>query len=124
MLPNLTVGHSVDLMSLRTVDIDSDKASATVRSYVPAGGLGAASRSRGSYSEQGDPARAAEGIIAAVEAPDPPLASAAQKAALDLARKKLEALRKDFDACERRRWMPGSYLAVRRSRPDTAGEQS
>ena len=51
-------------------------------------------------NQQGDPVRAAEAIIAAVESPEPPLHLLLGKPALDLARKKLEALRKDFDAWE------------------------
>lgn len=48
----------------------------------------------------GDPARAAEAIIAAVQSPDPPLHLLLGKPALDIARSKLLALRKDYDAWE------------------------
>ncbi len=48
--------------------------------------------------QQGDPARGAEAIIAAVSAENPPLHLLLGKPALALARGKLEALKKDFDA--------------------------
>jgi NAD(P)-dependent dehydrogenase (short-subunit alcohol dehydrogenase family) len=53
-----------------------------------------------SGSQVGDPVRGAEAIIAAVEAREPPLHLVLGKPALGLARAKLEALRKDFDAWE------------------------
>ena len=51
--------------------------------------------------QQGDPARAAEAIIAAVESPNPPLHLLLGKPALELAREKLEKLRVEFDAWEK-----------------------
>jgi hypothetical protein len=54
------------------------------------------SRAR-SGQQQGDPARGAEAIIAAVESKNPPLHLLLGKPALDMAYKKLEALKKDFD---------------------------
>lgn len=53
-----------------------------------------------SGNQPGDPVRAAQAIIAAVESPEPPLRLLLGKAALQGARAKLEALRKDFDAWE------------------------
>jgi len=53
-----------------------------------------------SGSQPGDPARAAAAIIAAVEAPNPPLHLLLGKAALAGARRKLDALKKDFEAWE------------------------
>jgi NAD(P)-dependent dehydrogenase (short-subunit alcohol dehydrogenase family) len=48
--------------------------------------------------QQGDPARGAEAIIAAVSAENPPLHLLLGKPALALAHGKMEALKKDFDA--------------------------
>ena len=48
----------------------------------------------------GDPVRAAEAIISAVTAANPPRHLLLGKPALDLARQKLDALRADFDAWE------------------------
>ena len=53
-----------------------------------------------SGNQPGDPVRAAAAIIAAVEAPSPPLHLLLGKAALAGARRKLDALRKDFEAWE------------------------
>ena len=53
-----------------------------------------------SGSQPGDPAKAAEAIVRAVEAPEPPLHLLLGAAALKGARGKLEALRTDFDAWE------------------------
>lgn len=50
--------------------------------------------------QPGDPVRAAAAIIAAVEAPAPPLHLLLGKAALSGARRKLDELRRDFDAWE------------------------
>lgn len=56
---------------------------------------------RGNSGKQaGDPVRAAEAIITAVEAPEPPLRLLLGKLALQGARAKIESLRKDFDAWE------------------------
>jgi NAD(P)-dependent dehydrogenase (short-subunit alcohol dehydrogenase family) len=53
-----------------------------------------------SGSQPGDPARAAEAIIKAVESPNPPLRLLLGKAALRGARAKLELLKKDIDDWE------------------------
>ncbi|MGI8401045.1 MAG: oxidoreductase [Gemmatimonadaceae bacterium] len=54
-----------------------------------------------SGKQPGDPVRAAAAIIAAVEAPDPPLRLLLGKAALKGARAKIEMLEKDFNAWEK-----------------------
>src|SRR5262250_2726944 len=54
-----------------------------------------------SGKQPGDPVRAANAIIQAVEAPNPPLHLLLGKDALRMAREKLEALRRDFDAWEK-----------------------
>ena len=51
-----------------------------------------------SGKQPGDPMRAANAIIQAVEAPNPPLHLLLGKEALRLGREKLDALRRDFDA--------------------------
>ena len=48
--------------------------------------------------QQGDPARAAEAIIEAVSSENPPLHLLLGKSALELGYKKLEAMKKDFEA--------------------------
>lgn len=53
-----------------------------------------------SGNQPGDPKRAGEAIIAAVESDNPPRHLVLGKPALELARKKLEALRHDFDTWE------------------------
>jgi short-subunit dehydrogenase len=53
-----------------------------------------------SGKQPGDPVRAAEAIIKAVESDDPPLRLLLGKAALTNARIKIEALKKDFDGWE------------------------
>jgi NAD(P)-dependent dehydrogenase (short-subunit alcohol dehydrogenase family) len=53
-----------------------------------------------SGKQPGDPARAADAIIRAVESDDPPLHLLLGKAALNGARRKLDELRRDFDAWE------------------------
>ena len=50
-----------------------------------------------SGKQQGDPVRACQSIIKAVESANPPLHLLLGKPALDLAHKKLEALKRDFD---------------------------
>jgi NAD(P)-dependent dehydrogenase (short-subunit alcohol dehydrogenase family) len=54
-----------------------------------------------SGKQSGDPVRAASAIIQAVEAPNPPLHLLLGKEAFRLAREKLDALRRDFDAWEK-----------------------
>jgi len=51
-----------------------------------------------SGNQAGDPARGVQAIIKALEAKDPPLRLVLGKPALDLAYKKLETLKADFDA--------------------------
>ena len=51
-----------------------------------------------SGKQQGDPVRAAEAILEAVSSAHPPLRLLLGKFALDLGNKKLEAMKKDFDA--------------------------
>ncbi|MDR5823211.1 oxidoreductase [Caballeronia sp. LZ043] len=53
-----------------------------------------------SGKQPGDPVRAAEAIIQAVESKDPPLRLLLGKAAVTNARVKIDALRKDFDSWE------------------------
>ncbi len=53
-----------------------------------------------SGKQPGDPVRAAEAIITAVQSPEPPLRLVLGKPALEIARKKLAALKQDFDAWE------------------------
>ena len=53
-----------------------------------------------SGKQPGDPARAAQAIIAAVESSEPPLHLLLGRAALRGARTKLDALARDFDAWE------------------------
>ena len=53
-----------------------------------------------SGKQPGDPARAAEAIITAVQSPEPPLHLVLGKPALEIARNKLAALKQDFDAWE------------------------
>jgi NAD(P)-dependent dehydrogenase (short-subunit alcohol dehydrogenase family) len=54
-----------------------------------------------SGKQPGDPVRAANAIIQAVEAPNPPLHLLLGKEALRLGREKLDVLRRDFDAWEK-----------------------
>jgi NAD(P)-dependent dehydrogenase (short-subunit alcohol dehydrogenase family) len=54
-----------------------------------------------SGKQPGDPVRAANAIIQAVESPKPPLHLLLGKEALQLAREKLEALRRNFDTWEK-----------------------
>ena len=54
-----------------------------------------------SGKQPGDPVRAANAIIEAVEAPSPPLHLLLGKDALRLGCEKLDALRRDFDAWEK-----------------------
>lgn len=53
-----------------------------------------------SGKQQGDPVRAAEAIIAAVQSPEPPLHLVLGKPALEIGRKKIAALKENFDAWE------------------------
>ena len=53
-----------------------------------------------SGKQPGDPVRAAEAIIAAVQSLEPPLHLVLGKPALEIARKKLDSLKRDFDTWE------------------------
>ncbi len=55
----------------------------------------------GSGKQAGDPVRAAEAIIKAVESSTPPLRLLLGRYALEAGRKKLDAVRRDFDAWEK-----------------------
>src|SRR4051812_24082654 len=71
-----------------------------IADYVETAGANRRSLREGSGRQAGDPVRAADAIIRAVEAPKPPLHLLLGNFALDSARKKLEALRLDFDEWE------------------------
>jgi hypothetical protein len=60
--------------------------------------VGSGFRCGNSGRQAGDPRRAAAAIVQAVEAPEPPLRLLLGKAALAVARVKLAAAQKDFDA--------------------------
>ena len=81
-------GPSIKQSATRIADYDAT-----------AGALRAQTEAR-SGKQSGDPVRAAEAIITAVQSPEPPLHLVLGKPALEIARKKLVALQKDFDAWE------------------------
>ncbi len=76
------------LLESKTVIVDYD---------ATAGERRRQSRAR-SGQQQGDPVRGAEAILEAVGSENPPLRLLLGKPALDMAYKKLETLKKDFDA--------------------------
>lgn len=79
----------------------SIKQSATrLEDYEATAGVRRAQTEARSGKQPGDPVRAAEAIIAAVQSPEPPLHLVLGKPALDIARKKLDSLKKDFDMWE------------------------
>ncbi len=79
----------------------SIKQSATrIADYEATAGVRRAQTEARSGKQPGDPVRAAEAIIAAVQSPEPPLHLVLGKPALDIARNKLAALKKDFDTWE------------------------
>ena len=79
----------------------SIKQSATrISDYEATAGARRAQTEARSGKQPGDPARAAEAIITAVQSPEPPLHLVLGKPALEIARKKLAALKQDFDAWE------------------------
>ena len=79
----------------------SIKQSATrIADYEATAGVRRAQTEARSGKQPGDPVRAAEAIIAAVQSPEPPLHLVLGKPALDIARNKLAALKKDFDNWE------------------------
>lgn len=79
----------------------SIKASATViEDYEATAGERRRQTAQRSGNQAGDPVRAAQAIIDAASSKNPPLRLLLGKAALELARKKLESLRHDFDTWE------------------------
>ena len=79
----------------------SIKQSATrIPDYEATAGARRAQTEARSGKQPGDPVRAAEAIITAVQSPEPPLRLVLGKPALEIARKKLAALKQDFDAWE------------------------
>jgi NAD(P)-dependent dehydrogenase (short-subunit alcohol dehydrogenase family) len=79
----------------------SIKASATqIDDYAATAGERRKQTAERSGNQAGDPVRAAQAIIDAALSDTPPLRLLLGRAALVLARKKLDALRKDFDAWE------------------------
>ncbi len=72
-----------------------------IDAYSPTAGERSKQTAERSGNQAGDPVRAAQAIIDAALSDTPPLRLLLGKAALDLARKKLEFLRGDFDAWER-----------------------
>jgi NAD(P)-dependent dehydrogenase (short-subunit alcohol dehydrogenase family) len=78
----------------------ADEAPAEIADYAETAGANRRAIRRASGRQAGDPVRAAAAIIAAVEAPEPPLHLLLGKAALKGARLKLDQLRADFDAWE------------------------
>ncbi|MHB1305424.1 MAG: oxidoreductase [Acidiphilium sp.] len=79
----------------------SIKQSATrIDDYEPTAGKRRGETASRSGNQPGDPRRAAEAIVAAVEAAEPPLHLVLGKPALELARKKVASLTADFDRWE------------------------
>jgi NAD(P)-dependent dehydrogenase (short-subunit alcohol dehydrogenase family) len=79
----------------------SIKQSATqIEDYAPTAGERRKQTAARSGNQAGDPVRAAQAIIDAALSDTPPLRLLLGKPALELARKKLDLLRKDFDAWE------------------------
>jgi NAD(P)-dependent dehydrogenase (short-subunit alcohol dehydrogenase family) len=78
----------------------ADEATVHIPDYDQTAGKNRRTIRAASGRQPGDPVRAAAAIIAAVEAPEPPLHLLLGRAALNGARKKLDELRRDFDAWE------------------------
>jgi NAD(P)-dependent dehydrogenase (short-subunit alcohol dehydrogenase family) len=72
----------------------------TIDDYAETVGVRRRALRSASGNQPGDPVRAAQAIIKAVESPEPPLRLLLGKIALQGARAKLESLRKDFDTWE------------------------
>jgi NAD(P)-dependent dehydrogenase (short-subunit alcohol dehydrogenase family) len=79
----------------------ANEASVEIADYAATAGAVRRQLRELSGKQPGDPVRAANAIIQAVEAPNPPLHLLLGKDALRLGREKLEALRRDFDAWEK-----------------------
>ena len=71
-----------------------------IADYAETAGKRRAATRASAGSQPGDPARAADAIIAAVEADSPPLRLLLGAPALQIARERLDALRTNFDAWE------------------------
>jgi NAD(P)-dependent dehydrogenase (short-subunit alcohol dehydrogenase family) len=78
----------------------ADEATVHIPDYDQTAGKNRRTIRAASGRQPGDPVRAAAAIVAAVEAPEPPLHLLLGRAALNGARKKLDELRRDFDAWE------------------------
>lgn len=78
----------------------ADEAQVEIPDYAETAGANRRTIRGYSGRQPGDPARAAQAIIAAVESPEPPLHLLLGRAALSGARQKLDELRRDFDAWE------------------------
>jgi NAD(P)-dependent dehydrogenase (short-subunit alcohol dehydrogenase family) len=78
----------------------ADEAPEEIADYAATAGANRRSIRNASGRQPGDPVRAAHAIIAAVDAPEPPLHLLLGRAALRGARQKLDQLRADFDAWE------------------------
>jgi NAD(P)-dependent dehydrogenase (short-subunit alcohol dehydrogenase family) len=76
----------------------ANEVSVEIADYDPTAGAVRRELQEQSGKQPGDPVRAANAIIQAVEAPNPPLHLLLGKDALRLAHEKLDALRRDFDA--------------------------
>ena len=72
-----------------------------IADYAPTAGKNLDDIRGYSGKQPGDPVRAAEAIITALESPNPPLRLLLGKAALKGARAKLDTLKRDFDAWEK-----------------------
>jgi NAD(P)-dependent dehydrogenase (short-subunit alcohol dehydrogenase family) len=78
----------------------ADEAAEEIPDYAETAGANRRNIRNASGRQPGDPVRAAQAILAAVESPAPPLHLLLGKAALRGARLKLDQLRADFDAWE------------------------
>jgi NAD(P)-dependent dehydrogenase (short-subunit alcohol dehydrogenase family) len=76
----------------------ASEAQQTLEDYAPTAGARRRQIRAGSGRQPGDPARAAATIVAAVEAPEPPLRLLLGKVALAAGRDKIKSLQRDFEA--------------------------
>ena len=88
----------------------------TIPEYAATAGAFSQRIQSASGLQPGDPLRAAEAIMSAVESPSPPLRLLLGRMALDTARAKLEMLHHDFDSCEQ--------LTLSADFPESQGQQS